>query len=580
MEGKPELESPEDEMKPRIIVCGLGRTGYKIFVLLLQQGADVMGISDRPLSGKYSQRIVVGEAKSTATLIQAGIQSAQTLVLAHSDDALNLAILTQARVINPRIRIVNRLFNDTLGERLDQTLPDHVSLSVTAIAAPIFSFAALGNRAIGQLKIFEQTWPIQEVVIDEHHPWRDMPLSDLWDNPSRMLIYYLPAQEEIDLVSAVVQGKRLQRGDHIIVGTQPTVRSKRRSLWQKAKKALANLQRYHHYIRPVIAVSLALLSLIFLATVTYVSTNYNTNLVDSLYFSVGMITGAGGQEHVAESAPPSIKIFTAVMMIVGAGVIGICYALLNDFILGSRLKQFWDVARIPTHGHYVICGLGGIGIHVARQLQQQGYEVVVIERDGCNRFLTTARSLGIPVILEDACLATTLKTANVQNAAAILIVTSDDTINLEIALTAKAVAPKLAIILRNKDEQFAQSVQDVFEFETVLCASDLATHAFAAAALGGKILGNGMTADLLWVAVATLITPKHPFCGKSIKQASIEADFVPLYLERKTFRIHSWELLEIGLQPGDVLYLTMPATQLELIWRSTVSEMVSDRAGA
>jgi Trk K+ transport system NAD-binding subunit len=563
-------------MKPRIIVCGLGRTGYKIFVLLLQQGADVVGISDRPFTGKYAQRIVVGEAKSTATLIQAGIQSAQTLVLAHNDDSLNLAVLTQARVIAPRIRIVNRLFNDTLGERLDQTLPDHVSLSVTAIAAPIFSFAALGDRAIGQLKLFDRTWPIQEVVIDEQHPWLDMPLSELWDNPSRMLIYYLSARDEIDLVSAVVQGKRLQQGDHIIIGTQPTVRAKRRSLWKKVRKALANLQRYHHYVRPVIGVSIALLVLIFLATGTYVFANFNTSIVDSLYFSVGMITGAGGQEKVAESAPPSIKIFTAVMMIVGAGVIGICYALLNDFILGSRLKQFWDVARIPTHGHYVICGLGGIGIHVARQLQQQGYEVVIIERDARNRFLPIARSLGIPIVLEDACLATTLRTANIENAEAVLIVTSDDTINLEIALTAKAVAPKLAIVLRSKDEQFAQSVQDVFEFETVLCASDLATHAFAAAALGGKILGNGMTADLLWVAVATLITPKHPFCGKSIKQASTEADFVPLYLERKTFRIHSWELLEVGLLPGDILYLTMPATQLEQIWRNATSDVVAD----
>lgn len=42
-----------------------------------------------------------------------------------------------------------------------------------------------------------------------------------------------------------------------------------------------------------------------------------------------MITGAGGKE-VAEHAPDSIKLFTAVMMLVGAAVIGICYALLNS----------------------------------------------------------------------------------------------------------------------------------------------------------------------------------------------------------------------------------------------------------
>lgn len=564
-------------MKPQIIVCGLGRTGVKVLTLLIQQGADVVGINDHPLPlGKYSDRLVIGQMNSPSILIQAGIQSAHTLVLTNNDDSLNLAILTQARVMNPRIRIINRLFNETLGQRLDQTLPDHVSISVAAMAAPIFSFAALGNRAIGQLKLFEQTWPIQEIAIDEHHPWLDLPLSELWDNPARMLIYYLPARGEIDLVSAVVEGKRLQLGDHLIVGIQPTIRSKRRSLLRKVKKAIANLRQYHRFVRPVLAISLTLAIMIFVATITYVSANFHTNPVDSLYFSVGMITGAGGQEQIVEKAPPGIKIFTVIMMILGAGVIGIFYALINDFILGSRFKQFWDVARVPTQGHYIVCGLGGIGIQIVRQLHQQGFEVVVIERDSHNRFLSTARSLNIPIILEDACLATTLKTANIQKAEAILVVTSDDTINLEVGLTAKAVAPKLAIILRSKDEYFAQSIQDVFEFETVLSASDLATHAFAAAALGGKILGNGMTDDLLWVALATLITPNHPFCGKRMKEAAMDSDFVPLYIERKKYRIHSWELFDLVLLAEDVLYLSIPASRLDLLWRNVNFDFVGD----
>lgn len=565
-------------MKPRIIVCGLSRTGHKILSLLIQQGADVVGINDQPLSSgkKYSDRMIIGAMTSPTTLIQAGIQSAHTLVLANNDDSLNLAILTQARIMNPKIRIINRLFNETLGQRLDQTLPDHVSISVAAMAAPIFSFAALGNRAIGQLKLFDQTWPIQEIEIDADHPWLGVPLAELWDNPARMLIYYLPAQGEIDLVSAVVEGKRLQLGDHLIAGIQPKIGSKRRSLLRKVKKAIANLRQYHRFVRPVLAISLTLAIMIFVATVTYVSANFNTNPVDSLYFSVGMITGAGGQEQIVEKAPPGIKIFTVIMMILGAGVIGIFYALINDFILGSRFKQFWDVARVPTQGHFIVCGLGGIGIQIVRQLHQQGHEVVVIERDSHNRFLSSARSLNIPIILEDACLATTLKIANIQKAESILVVTSDDTINLEIALTAKAVAPKLSIILRSKDEHFAQSIQDVFEFETVLSASDLATHAFAAAALGGKILGNGMTEDLLWVALATLITPKHPFCGKSIKESAMNADFVPLYLERKQYQVHSWELLDLDLMAGDVLYLSMPASRLDLLWRNLNFDFLSD----
>ncbi|MEO1802567.1 MAG: NAD(P)-binding protein, partial [Cyanobacteria bacterium J06629_2] len=115
-------------MQPKIIICGLGRTGSKIYSLLKQQGAEVVAISHTPLDKAHSKQIIVGDPRDNPTLIQAGIRQAQTLVLAHDDDAFNLAILTQARVLNPQIRIVNRLLNQTLGARLDLTLPDHFTM--------------------------------------------------------------------------------------------------------------------------------------------------------------------------------------------------------------------------------------------------------------------------------------------------------------------------------------------------------------------------------------------------------------------------------------------------------------------
>lgn len=286
-----------------------------------------------------------------------------------------------------------------------------------------------------------------------------------------------------------------------------------------------------------------------------------------------MITGAGGKE-VAEHAPDSIKLFTAVMMLVGAAVIGICYALLNDFVLGTRFKQFWDAARVPQRHHYIVCGLGGIGIQIVQQLHGGGHEVVVIERDPNNRFLNTARSLGIPVIQGDASLPTTLQAGNLNQAATLLTVTSNDAANLEIALNAKGLKPNIPVIVRYEDPDFARMAQQVFEFEAVLSPAELAAPAFAAAALGGRILGNGMTADSLWVALATLITPAHPFCGQQVKQAAMAADFVPLYVETNYQTIHSWDLLDTYLSAGDILYLTMPATGLEQLWRAAPSQLM------
>lgn len=554
-------------MQSEIIICGLGRTGAKIYSLLKQQGAEVVAISHSPVNTGCKQ-IIVGDPRENAILIKAGIRTAKTLVLVHDDDALNLAILTQARILNPRIRIINRLLNYTLGDRLDLTLPDHYTMSVATLSAPLFTFAALGNEAIGQLKLFDRTWPIQEEIIDVNHPWLGRELRELWDDSDRMLIYYLPAVGEIDLVSAIKAGSRLQQGDRLILGTKPRVFKKRRSWNKKLSKAIFNIPYYQRYARPVAMVSLALLGVIFIATTIYISVNLQTSIADALYFSVGMITGAGGKEEVAEGASDYIKVFTAIMMIVGAGVIGICYALINDFVLGSRFRQTIDAAKIPRHNHHIVCGLGGLGIKIAYQLHSQGHEVVVIESDHNNRFLHSARSHGIPVIIEDASMSTSLKAVNIQRALSLIAVTSQDTTNLEISLTAKALNPHLKTIVRSSDPQFARSMQEVFEFDRVLSPVELATHSFAAAALGGRILGNGMTQDLLWVALATMVTPNHPFCYQTVREAAIEADFVPLYLERKGQTLHSWQLLKAQLQPQDILYLTMPARGLNRLWRT------------
>jgi Trk K+ transport system NAD-binding subunit len=561
-------------MKPRIIVCGLGPTGYKILRLLRQQGADVVGINDTPISGDGSD-VIIGDMRSAATLVAAGIREAQTIVLASSEDGQNLAALMQARVLNPRIRIVNRLFNTSLGDRLDNTLPDHITMSVAALAAPIFAFSAMGNAAIGQLRLFNQTWPIHEEYITDNHPWVGRKLSDLWDDRDRMLIYYLPIDERIDLVTAVMRGMRLQTGDRLIVGTKPGVRQAKRSLTQRLAKLPTALKYLRQHSQALLLSTLLLLVIISIGTLTYLTSILQTSPIDALYFAVSLITGAGDNLITVEHLPDHLKLFTVFVMLVGAAVIGLSYALLNDFILGTRFDRFWEVARIPQKGHFIVCGLGGVGVQIVNHLYHCGHEVVVIEQDPNCRFLTTVRAMKVPVIQGDASLPATLKAANFEQAEGILAVTSNDTANLEIALNAKGLNSRVAAIVRYQDPEFAHMAQRVFEFDAVLSPAELVAPAFAAAALGGRILGNGMTADSLWVALATVITPGHPFCSRRVQDVAMEVDCVPLYVVTRCQTVHGWDLLNVCLSAGDVLYLTMPAGQLQLLWRTVPSQFMT-----
>jgi Trk K+ transport system NAD-binding subunit len=358
----------------------------------------------------------------------------------------------------------------------------------------------------------------------------------------------------------------LQGGDRIIIATQPQKPMlKARPVTQFWQRLLITLDHGRRRARATLLVILALLITIGLATLTYLWNDLNTSWVDALYFAVGMITGAGGQEQVAEKAPATIKVFTAVMMLVGAGVIGICYALLNDFILGSHFQSLWSVARMPRQHHYIVCGLGGVGYRIATHLHETGHKVVVVEQDATNRFLPSVQALKIPVIIADANMTSTLDTVNLASAQAILAVTSDDTVNLEIALTARSISPQVPAVVRIFDAEFAQQVQQVFEFDQVLSPMDLAAPTFAAAALGGSILGSGMSGDLLWVAIATLITPHHPFYNQPIQTVAQTAPLVPLYIESRDRALHGYDLLDVTLTDGDVLYLTMPANRLDCL---------------
>jgi len=560
-------------MKPRIIVCGLGRTGYKIFRLLKQQGALVVGIHRRPIAGETAGDVIIGELCAASTLQAAGVEQAHTLVIATADDGINLSVMMQARVLNSNIRIINRFYNTNLGERLDHTLIDHLSMSVVGLSAPVFTFAALGNKAVGEIKLFDQTWPMHEEYIDDNHPWQGRKISDLWEEKTRMLIYYLPTTGKMNLVSAVLSEQRLKIGDRLIIGIQPRVSYTRKSWARKIIKILTSIRHFQKHAQSVIAMAIVLFIIILIATFTYVYAKLNISFVDALYFAVGMITGAGGNDKVVEAAPNSIKIFTIFMMLAGAVVFGLWYAMLTDFVLGSRLKQFWDAARIPQRHHYIVCGLSGIGIKIVQQLNASGNEVVVIETDVHNKYVSTARGMGIPVILADASFRTTLQISNIDTANAVLAVTNNDAINLEIALKAKGLAPKIPVVVNYADPDFAGMAKQVFGFEAVLSPAELAAPAFAAAALGGRIIGNGIIGDNLWVAFATLISPNHPFCGQWVKDVARYADFVPLYVETNYQTLHGWDLLETNLSAGDILYLTIPANRLYQLWREE-QEMV------
>jgi voltage-gated potassium channel Kch len=82
--------------------------------------------------------VVVGNAKMEETLRKAGAAGAKALIAVTDDDIANLSIVLAAKRARPDCRVVTRMFDSALAEKLERALSVDAVLSVSAAAAPTF----------------------------------------------------------------------------------------------------------------------------------------------------------------------------------------------------------------------------------------------------------------------------------------------------------------------------------------------------------------------------------------------------------------------------------------------------------
>ena len=134
--------------RQHIVVCGLGRVGYRVTLQLLRMRHEVVGVEQDP-NGMFLDRlraegvpILVGDARRSDLLEKAGVPVASAVVACTEDDLTNLEIALEARELNPGIKVVMRMFDEQLAERVRKGFGIHTAFSTSALAAPAFAAAA------------------------------------------------------------------------------------------------------------------------------------------------------------------------------------------------------------------------------------------------------------------------------------------------------------------------------------------------------------------------------------------------------------------------------------------------------
>jgi Trk K+ transport system NAD-binding subunit len=183
-------------------------------------------------------------------------------------------------------------------------------------------------------------------------------------------------------------------------------------------------------------------------------------------------------------------------------VIGGVYPLLGVVLIGEGVVRFallmvsrrrgekeWMKVKASTYrDHVILCGLGHLGIRVLQQLLHIGRDVVAIEKDPACVFLDQARATGVPVLVRDMKDDQTLVDAGVAHARTILIATNDDMANVEVALDARRLNPRIRISMRQYDQKLAGKFKDAFGIDFAFSSSALAAAAVAATSMAARVV--------------------------------------------------------------------------------------------
>ncbi|MFE7278046.1 NAD-binding protein [Streptomyces sp. NPDC057623] len=538
-----------------------GSVGQARVSALLRRIQDVISRTDDTLTGRALDvpRVIEAVELDEAVLAEAGVREAAALALVHDDDETNIHAALAARRLNPRLRLVIRLYNRKLGQHLEELLDQAAALAVPGLdpaaldtsttvlsdadtAAPALAATAVaGTSKVVQadgllLRAVERTPPGHGEPADTGLCTLAL-LSSTTNDPAGTEGSDASGQEgpallpDDDTVTAAPgRGAVVLEAVTHTGSTPPSGRLTRRGLplgqlfSRRLRWTLAGLST----------------SVLGLAIATW-----QTSEPHALHAAYLTLLDLFAINDPALDEPTSRQILQLLTGLAGLLFLPVLLATaleaLGTFRTASALR------RPPRglSGHVVLLGLGKIGTRVLSRLTELDVPVVCVEEDPEARGIPLARRLRVPVILGDVTQEGVLEAAKIHRAHSLLALTSHDTTNLEAALYARSVKPDLRTALRLYDDDFAKAV-----YRTLRAAhpraltrsrsvSTLAAPAFASAMMGRQILG-AVPVERRVLLFAALNVSGHP---------QLESRTIA-----ESFRPGAWRVLALDTaEPGERL---------------------------
>nr|WP_200307142.1 NAD(P)-binding protein [Streptomyces adelaidensis] len=489
----------------------------------------VQAVMSRTDGSPGAPRVLEALELDGRVLAEAGVREAAALALVHDDDETNIRTALAARRLNPRLRLVIRLYNRKLGQHLEELLdqaavlavpgldPEALDTSTTVLSDADTAAPALAATAVaGTSKVVQADGLLLRAV--ERTPPDHSEVAD-------------PGLCTLALLSSTTNDPAGAEGSDASGREGPTLLPDDRTVAAATGRGTVVLETVTH---TGTAPARGRLAGRGLPLASLFSARLRWTLAGLVSCVLGLavatwVTAGGHPLHAAYLTlldlfainDPALDDSTARQVLqLLAGLAGLLFL---PVLLAAALEAYGtfrtaSALRRPPRGlsgHVVLLGLGKVGTRVLARLRELGIPVVCVEEDPEARGIALARRLRVPTVLGDVTQEGVLEAAKIHRAHALLALTSNDTTNLEAALYARSVKPDLRVALRLYDDDFATAVHRTLRavhpdaLTRSRSVSTLAAPAFAGAMMGRQVLG-AIPVERRVLLFAALTVAGHP----------------------------------------------------------------------
>ncbi len=148
--------------KNHVILFGLGKVGFRVLQQLVELKQQVVVIEKDPLCPNFAYAkhhgvpVRVGTHREEGVLGDANVKEAKSIICCTDDDLANLELAIDARKKCPEIRVVLRMYDQELAEKIRDSMGMDLAFSTAALAAPVFATASADPSIINAFFVDER----------------------------------------------------------------------------------------------------------------------------------------------------------------------------------------------------------------------------------------------------------------------------------------------------------------------------------------------------------------------------------------------------------------------------------------